>query len=358
MKATSTMPSIDSITVILPVFNGMPYLPEAVRSVLSQDFDSWHLLISDNGSTDGTRNYLRNLKDKGDRRIRIFLQDQNLGIYGNLNFLLEKSETYLNHILCSDDYFSSSSSLGEIVSSWPSSDESVGAVVFNSSRLLNDGVPTRLGPPASQVFFFVYGNLVHSLSDATLSKDAFNAMDNFDQCYPSIGDFEYWARLSTAYAIQFSNLTPVTIRSHPEQASRILQAILPYYEQRNNVASDIFNRICPPNRVSSFLLRISGTLQYDSLWRIGLLRSALVRPDSKTFATLCRVGRQSQFLLNSVLRNILCIISFRGRLGAKIIFRTTIRLSLKPNLFEAQSVEKVLRAEPVELSSEVDGSAG
>jgi len=63
------------ITVLMPVYNGMPYIPQAVESVLSQSETDWELIISDNGSTDGTRDYLRTLTDP---RIRVHYQDSNL----------------------------------------------------------------------------------------------------------------------------------------------------------------------------------------------------------------------------------------------------------------------------------------
>ena len=83
------------ISVLMPVYNGMPYIPDAVESVLAQDEQDWELVISDNGSTDSTRDYLRSLQDP---RIRVHLQQANLGIFGNLNFLL--AQQHLIWIAC------------------------------------------------------------------------------------------------------------------------------------------------------------------------------------------------------------------------------------------------------------------
>ena len=47
----------------------MPYIYEATESVLNNDFDQFELVVSQNGSTDGTRDYLRSLNDS---RIRIY----------------------------------------------------------------------------------------------------------------------------------------------------------------------------------------------------------------------------------------------------------------------------------------------
>ncbi|MBA4373071.1 MAG: family 2 glycosyl transferase [Thermodesulfovibrio sp.] len=60
------------VTVLLPVFNGMPYLPEAVDSILNQTLQDFTLLIIDDGSTDGSSSYLNGLHDP---RVRIVYQE-------------------------------------------------------------------------------------------------------------------------------------------------------------------------------------------------------------------------------------------------------------------------------------------
>src|SRR5438477_491801 len=54
------------ISVVLPVHNGMPFLPQAVDSILAQSFPAFELNVIDDGSTDDTPAYLR---AQSDRRI-------------------------------------------------------------------------------------------------------------------------------------------------------------------------------------------------------------------------------------------------------------------------------------------------
>src|SRR5512135_1416026 len=48
-------------SVVMCVKNGMPYLPEALRSVAAQTYRNFELVIQDGGSTDGTLDVLRSV---------------------------------------------------------------------------------------------------------------------------------------------------------------------------------------------------------------------------------------------------------------------------------------------------------
>ena len=74
-------------TIGMPVYNAMPYLPEAVESVIRQTYPHFELLIVNDGSRDGSFEYLRSLKDS---RIRIVSQE-NRGLTATLNRLLEEA---------------------------------------------------------------------------------------------------------------------------------------------------------------------------------------------------------------------------------------------------------------------------
>ncbi|WP_083596579.1 glycosyltransferase family 2 protein [Cnuella takakiae] len=52
-----------TISIITIVYNGMPYLEDCIESILKQEISTWELLISDDGSTDGSRAYLRSIND-------------------------------------------------------------------------------------------------------------------------------------------------------------------------------------------------------------------------------------------------------------------------------------------------------
>jgi glycosyltransferase involved in cell wall biosynthesis len=91
------MPEVD---VLMAVFNGMPYLPEAVESIRGQTLSDWRMVIVNDGSNDGTSRYLDGLRN--DSRILVVHQ-ANVGLGPALNRGLQCCESELLARIDSDD---------------------------------------------------------------------------------------------------------------------------------------------------------------------------------------------------------------------------------------------------------------
>lgn len=77
------------ISVIMSVYNGMPYLREAVESMFAQTYKNFEFVIVDDASIDGTWLYLRSLKDK---RIKLIKNKKNIGLALSLNKALRQAQ--------------------------------------------------------------------------------------------------------------------------------------------------------------------------------------------------------------------------------------------------------------------------
>lgn len=51
------------VSIVIPAFNGLPYIQQAVKSCLDQTYPNIEICISDGGSTDGTDEWIRDLPD-------------------------------------------------------------------------------------------------------------------------------------------------------------------------------------------------------------------------------------------------------------------------------------------------------
>ncbi|HMN13698.1 MAG TPA: glycosyltransferase family 2 protein [Bellilinea sp.] len=241
------------ITVLMPVYNGMPYIPEAVDSVLSQSETDWELIISDNGSTDGTRDYLRTLTDP---RIRVHYQDTNLGIFGNLNFLLEQSRTDIAKILCADDVllpgaltriaaFMEERPWCAVSRCWAQGD---GQRFGPAGRgHLIGSLPARIYPQASNLLFATFGNIVGNLSKAACRPKLVLDAGGFDQSYPYAGDYEGWMRVAARHGIALHDEELIMERHHEQQNSNLLNKKNEMYPQLKRLLESVAPKLPPEN---------------------------------------------------------------------------------------------------------------
>ncbi|MEJ1236936.1 glycosyltransferase family 2 protein [Chryseolinea sp. T2] len=237
-----------AISVLTPVWNGMPYVKEAVDSVLSQDFEDWELVISDNGSTDGTREYLDSLKDP---RIRVYKQEKNLGIDGNLNFLYTTPKSDIAYCLCADDYFNPGA-LRAVVEEWSKSTDDVAYIVFNWKDILQlsvkgqyiyDLLPRKVAPSLSQLAFFLFGNFPGNLSNiSTRVKDVLDS-GGFDENYKMAGDFEIWARIARTRSVVLSDFQATYVRRHENTATNYMNKQGTLFREQTTIYEKLIDQL-------------------------------------------------------------------------------------------------------------------
>lgn len=255
------------ITVLMPVYNGMPYIPEAVNSVLSQSLADWELVISDNGSLDETRAYLDSLNDP---RIRVFKQDSNLGIFGNLNFLLEQASSPIAKILCSDDAlleggleriaaFMEDRPQCAVSRCWASGDSEIFSV---RGRAYFEGkLPSRLNPPAASLAFAAFGNLVGNLSKAACRPSMVLEAGGFDQAFPYAGDYEGWMRVARRFGLDLQDEELIFERRHEQQNSNLLNKNNELVPQMNKLLTMMSQHASESDRE---LLRLHWSIHFLS----------------------------------------------------------------------------------------------
>ena len=76
------------LSVIMPTYNGLPYLCEQIDTILLQLEYCDELLIVDDCSTDGTVEFLRDLKKRSDKNIRVIENRKNIGVLKNIRKLI------------------------------------------------------------------------------------------------------------------------------------------------------------------------------------------------------------------------------------------------------------------------------
>lgn len=83
MNQTGSPAATPLVSVLLPAFNAERYVEAAVRSILSQTFGNFELIVIDDGSTDATLHILEQFKQVDDRVVLV--SRENRGLVDTLN---------------------------------------------------------------------------------------------------------------------------------------------------------------------------------------------------------------------------------------------------------------------------------
>ena len=75
------------VTVVIPNYNGMKYLPQCIAALRRQTERDFSLLVMENGSTDGSAEWLR------EEGIPTIFSEKNLGFAGGVNRAVREVRT-------------------------------------------------------------------------------------------------------------------------------------------------------------------------------------------------------------------------------------------------------------------------
>lgn len=96
--------STPRLSIGLPVFNGEDHLEQALHSLLTQTFENFELIISDNGSNDRTE-AICSEAGRSDSRIHYIRHDTNRGAAFNWNFVVAQAKGTFFKWASANDYW-------------------------------------------------------------------------------------------------------------------------------------------------------------------------------------------------------------------------------------------------------------
>jgi len=94
-------PARPTVGVVIPVHNGMPFLPQTVATILGQSRRPDELIIVENGSTDGTAEWLAGLDEPG---VRVIVQDELVSPAQNWTAAVSAASADFVKLVCADDF--------------------------------------------------------------------------------------------------------------------------------------------------------------------------------------------------------------------------------------------------------------
>lgn len=144
------MQNKDLISVFVPVYNAEKFIEECILSIINQDYENIEIIVSDDASTDNTPIILKKLQEKFSNKIKLFLQENNLGITNNFNFILSKCRGKYILFTAGDDMLKSNC-ISDVVDIFENNDD-ISVVFHNSIRTTEDGKILKREEKLNRIF--------------------------------------------------------------------------------------------------------------------------------------------------------------------------------------------------------------
>ena len=233
------------ISVLIPTYNYGRFLPEAIESVLAQEFQDFELLIVDDGSKDDTAEAVAPYCAR-DKRVQFSVNAANLGMVNNWNHCLELARGEYIKFLFGDDKLCHPRALGKMLAmleSHPSAALAASARVVVDERSeavdvyrdLPDGCHN--GRKIITECLMRNGKNIVGEPSAVLFRKA-DARRGFDPQYLQIVDIEMWFHLLEKGDLVYTREPLCAFRCHPlQQTERNTGAGIAWKEHALFIAS-------------------------------------------------------------------------------------------------------------------------
>lgn len=220
----------------MSVYNGTPYLTDAIDSILEQSFSDFEFLIIDDGSTDSSVDIIESYEDK---RIRLIRNEYNLGLTKSLNKGLDAARGEFVARMDADDV-AAPDRLSLQVAFMEAHPEIAVAGTFIKA-VDESGEEIRRYPTSHSliVLHMLFENAMAHPS-TILRKEIFDQHGlRYDESLTIAQDYDLWYR--TAQYSHLANINKVLLeyREHEHQVSRNSQQIVFSIKNRERIAKDL-----------------------------------------------------------------------------------------------------------------------
>jgi glycosyltransferase involved in cell wall biosynthesis len=209
---------VPAVSVLIPVRNNAAYLPLALESLAAQSFADFETVVVDNGSSDGTREILRDWTRR-EPRLRAF-RLRRPGLARSLNFAASKARAPLLARLDGDDVAMPDRLAVQVAAlrAQPGLGLLGSAADLIDSRGRRIGELSRpLGDPDLRAFLRSGCGFVHST--VMMRRDIFLAAGGYREGLNVAEDYDLWLRMAEHTGIANLPERLVSYRIHDESVT-------------------------------------------------------------------------------------------------------------------------------------------
>lgn len=212
------------VTVYIPCHNYGRFLEQAIDSVIAQSYESWELIILDDGSSDDTGKIIQNYLEQYPKRIRGLCHYPARGLQACANLALDIARGDYIMRLDADDYLDESALL--VLASYLDKHRDVG-LVFPNYTYINEkgatlGVENRKKIGTESRFLDLPAHGAGTL----VRKRVLKSVGGYNESYNAQDGYELWLKVLNRYKIA-NVATPLFFyRQHGSSLSRDENRIL------------------------------------------------------------------------------------------------------------------------------------
>jgi glycosyltransferase involved in cell wall biosynthesis len=209
------------VSIVLPTHNRLPYLREAVASVLAQTMTRWELIVVDDGSTDGTQAWVGGIDDG---RIRLVTADH-CGFPSKLrNRGIAAARAPWIAFIDSDDLWVSDKLERQLALHrdrpqlrW----SGTGFEFIDGLGVAMPAAPFKPWPESRSLVLALLNNEVTlPLPSVMMARALLDELNGFDESFQFVEDYELWFRACRRADCGLVDSALLKIRRHAGSASR------------------------------------------------------------------------------------------------------------------------------------------
>ncbi|MCK5096853.1 MAG: glycosyltransferase [Desulfobacteraceae bacterium] len=187
------------VSVVIPTYNRKDIISRAIESVRNQTYKNYEIIIVDDGSTDGTVDYIKNHYNN---KIHCISQE-NQGASSARNKGISEAKGKYIAFLDSDDEWVDSKLTTQVAFL----EENPEIALLCGRTYRSDNIKKVNSPLAQKItgnlFTILYSHSFVSTPTVIVKKDVLDQVGAFDLNYKSAEDFDLWLKITHDYQCAF-----------------------------------------------------------------------------------------------------------------------------------------------------------
>ncbi|MBN1536361.1 MAG: glycosyltransferase [Anaerolineales bacterium] len=227
------------VSVVIPAFNGVNFLREAVESVFAQTYPNIELILVDDGSTDDTWTVIQSYG----KRVRA-IHKENGGVASALNVGILQARGSLIAWLSHDDLFFPEKIDRQVHFLEKHPQYGVCYTDFEIINATGELLKTYRAPwyPSKELPRHFLADMHINGSTVLMRKSCYESAGGFNECLPHTQDLDMWLRIAEKGELGHLPEVLVKFRSHPEQGSLNYEVQI---EDEQNLFRALFDNLGP-----------------------------------------------------------------------------------------------------------------